>query len=168
MFSNPLQTFHNFHCFFMSNFSFHSNFFLSSQSKSLFSFPSKPKKEEDRASYFLLLSEVIRSDKQAQLVSSLNQDVFSLFKNNIKEIIPSVVSSWTELTTSLCLSHNNTFSLSLFSHPFSKTLQIPHRRQILTLLLWCFCLLSFCFFHPFLPRQIFSKQPPNTPPVSSL
>jgi hypothetical protein len=34
--------------------------------------------------------------------------------------------------------------------------------------LWCFCLLSFYYFHPFLPTQIFSKQPPNTPPVCLL
>ena len=142
------------------------SFLLNPNPFSLFHQNPKRKKTELPISFFFLKSSVL-TNKASWFPLSTKMS-FPSSRRTSKETIPSVVSSWTELSTSLCLSHNNTFSLSLFSHPFSKTLQIPHRRQILTLLLWCFCLLSFCFFHPFLPRQIFSKQPPNTPPVSSL
>ena len=113
----------------MLNFSFHFNFlpsFLSSQSKSLFSFLSKHKKKEDKPSYFLVLCNVICSDKQGQVVYSLNKHVFSLFKNNIKETIPSVVSSSINLNTSLSVFLTTTLSHSLFSHPFSKTPNPSH------------------------------------------
>ena len=139
----------------MLNFSFHFNFlssfpsFISSQSKSLFSFLSKHKKKEDKPSYFLVLCKVICSDKQGQVVYSLNQHVFSLFENNIKETIPSVISSSINLNTPLCLSHNNTFSLPVFTPLLKNTKSLTYNKSSP----WCcgvfVCCLSITSTHSF-------------------
>ena len=141
------------------------SFLLNPNPFSLFHQNPKRKKTELPISFFFLKSSVL-TNKASWFPLSTKMSFPSSRRTSKKPFLQLSLPGQSSPPLSVFLT--TTLSLSLFSHPFSKTLQIPHRRQILTLLLWCFCLLSFCFFHPFLPRQIFSKQPPNTPPVSSL
>ena len=141
------------------------SFLLNPNPFSLFHQNPKRKKTELPISFFFLKSSVL-TNKASWFPLSTKMSFPSSRRTSKKPFLQLSLPGQSSPPLSVFLT--TTLSLSPCFHTPSQKHQIPHRQQILTLLLWCFCLLSFCFFHPFLPRQIFSKQPPNTPPVSSL